>query len=52
MVEELEKTTSELKVYQSKLKVIEEEFDIDYKLAAHLKDEGIKLKQELALKKK
>ena len=52
MVGVLEKTTSKFKVYQSKLKVIEEEFDIDYKLAAQMKDEGIKLRQELALAKK
>ena len=51
-IEDLEKTKSELKVCQNKLKVIEEEFDIDYDLAAKLKNDGVKQKQELDLAKK
>ena len=51
-VKDLEKTKSELKICQNNLKVIEEEFDIDYDLAAKLKNDGVKQNQELALAKK
>ena len=46
--EKLNKSKSDLK---DKLKLIEEEFDIDYDLAAKIRDTGDKLRQELAVSK-
>ena len=47
-VKDLEKTKSELKTCQNKLKVIEEEFDIDFEHAVKLRDISSCIKAELS----
>ena len=49
---EFNKTKAHLKIYQDKLKLIEEEFDIDYDMAAKLRDTEDKLRVELAKSRK
>ena len=49
---DLKKTSAESKECKDKLKLIEEEFEIDYDLAASIRNTGDKLRKEVNEKKK